>query len=189
MPILCRFTLAALIAALGQSAWANPYVEDIESGPGRFSYDESLARPWLEKEAEIPDLPDLADLQRLRVVGLPPELELYLDVDRVTLDPDDEVLRLWVYLRNKRGADNGTYEGYRCTTGEYKVFAYATPRRDRPVTPAKRSTWRQAKAAVATDYRRSLLRYYFCGLRGARPPIEIQRAVREGKPSDPFLYR
>lgn len=170
-------------------AQADPYVEDIESGPGQFNYDESRKTPWIEDETEVPDLPELETLQPLRITGLPPELKLFLDTARVNVNNKDGIVRLWVYLRSDRGADNGTYEGYRCVTGEYKVYAYATPRRDPPVTPARRSVWRKARDAVSTPYRQFLMSDYLCGLRGVRPPIEIQQAVRAGKPRDPLLYR
>ena len=96
---------------------------------GPFNFDETLVDPWIEQETQIPDLPEFSSLQPLRVTGLPPGLELFLDTARVTVDPDDGVVRLWVYLRSQQGTLNGTYEGYRCTTGEYRVYGYATPGR------------------------------------------------------------
>ncbi len=184
-----RRIMPLCILVICQIGWANPYVEEVESKDGPFKFDETLVDPWIENETEIPDLPDFSSLQPLRITGLPPDLELFLDTARVTVDPDDEIVRLWVYLRSKQGTLNGTYEGYRCTTGEYRVYGYATPRRDPPITPAKRTAWRKARGELSTNYRKYLLRNYLCGLRGARPPIEIQNAVRDGKPRDPLLYR
>ena len=188
------FLPARLVATLClvfvcQTSWANPYVDEIESNDAPFNFDESLVDPWLEKETEIPPLPEFSTLQPLQITGLPPDLELFLDTARVTVNPEDDVVRLWVYLRSKQGAENGTYEGYRCVTGEYKVYGYATPRRDPPITPAKRSNWRKARGELSTNYRKYLLQKYLCGLRGPRPPIEIKNAVRDGEPRDPFLYR
>jgi hypothetical protein len=161
----------------------------VEGDGARFNYDETLATPWIESETEIPPLPEPGTLQPLQITGLPPGMQLLLDTARVTVGEEDEIVRLWVYLRSAQGVDNGTYEGYRCSTGEYKVYAYANPRRDPPITPAKRSTWRVARGERSTQYRRYLLQNYLCGLRGARPPVEIQQLVRDGEPRDPLLFR
>jgi hypothetical protein len=173
--------LLSAAAALG-----NPFLEP--ENP-EFQYDDSRDVPWIEQETQIPDLPDLIDLQYLQIDGLPRGLKLYLDTARLTIDPNDEVIRLWLYVRSDRGADNGTYEGFRCTTGEYKVYAYATPRREQAVTPARGSAWRAAKGTPGSRYRRALMNGYLCGLRGARPPVDIRQAVRAGQPRDPMLYR
>ena len=177
--------VALILAALWSSfSLANPY---LDSGERRFDFDESLADPWIENETEIPDLPEFSSLQSLSIRGLPPGLSLFLDTARVTVDPDDGIVRLWVYLKSKQGAENGTFDGYRCETGEYKVYAYATPRRDPPITPAKRSIWREARGERSTNYRKYLLRHYLCELGLARKPNEIQRVVRTGDPSGSFM--
>jgi len=171
------------------AAASNPYIEDVESGPDRFDHDETLVKPWIEQEAAIPDPPDPESLHELRANGLPPGFRLLLDIDRISVDPDDGVVRLWLVLRSSSGSDNTSYEGYRCITGEYRVYAYANLNRDPPVRPLTRSSWRKARGEHSTDYRRELLRHYLCGIRGARPPIEIQQAVRRGELRDPLLYK
>ena len=127
-----RPAIAVCLLVFCQISWSDPYADPTGTKDGPFNFDETLVDPWIEQETQIPDLPEFSSLQPLRVTGLPPGLELFLDTARVTVDPDDGVVRLWVYLRSQQGTLNGTYEGYRCTTGEYRVYGYATPRRDPP---------------------------------------------------------
>jgi hypothetical protein len=165
---------------------SNPYVDEPGSAP--FNFDESLVEPWMEQETTIPDPPELDSLHELRADGLPPGFRLFLDIDRITVDPEDGIIRLWMMLRSSAGHENISYEGYRCITGEYRVYAYANLQRDPPVRALTRSTWRKARGERSTYYRKELLRHYLCGLRGARPPIEIQQAVRRGELRDPLLF-
>jgi hypothetical protein len=165
---------------------ANPYLED----PNReFRYDDSRDVPWIEQDTNIPALPDPDDLQNLRIEGLPPGFELYLDTTGLTVDAKDGVIRLWLFLRSDRGTNNGTFEGFRCASGEYRVYGYATPRREPPVTRANRSTWRGVKDSRGDRYRRALMESYLCDLRGAREPSDIHQAVRAGNPRDSLLER
>lgn len=184
----CRHAWLAVLALLVTSSVAigNPY---LESPVPEFRYDDSGDVPWLEEQTEIPPPPEVSDLQFLQIEGLPPGLELHLDTARVVVNPKDQVIRLWVYLLSDQGAKNGTYEGFRCGTGLYKVYGYATPRRTPPVTRAKRTEWRIAEHRPGSLHRRILMDSYLCGLRGPRPLAEIQQAVRYGSPHDPMLDR
>ena len=179
--------LAALLVLLASSTTAMAKPLDWEET--EFNYDDSLDMPWIEEETEIAPLPELADLQHLRIDGLPPGMALHLDTKGLTVDPKDRVIRLWLFVRSDGGADNGTYEGYRCSTRQYKIYAYATPRREPPVTVAQTSAWRAAADGRSNRYRRVLMQDYLCGLRGARKPDEIHQAVRAGKPRGWLLER
>ncbi|MGD1982723.1 MAG: CNP1-like family protein [Chromatiaceae bacterium] len=182
-PRFLTFAGGLLFASI---ALGNPILEPpVEE----FDYDESLELPWIEEDTGIPQPPDVAELQFLDVKGLPPGLKLYLDTARVKVDPNDRVIRMWVYLRSSHGVDNGSYEGFRCSTGEYRIYGYATPQRKPPVTPAKRSAWRLAREEPGSRYRHFLMQGYLCRFRGPRSPDEIQRAVRAGQPRNSMLSR
>jgi len=149
-----------------------------EVGRGEFSYDDSQDIPWIEFETEIPKLPNPDELHRLGMDLLPSDFELFVDRDRITVNKDDYVVRMWLWLRNSHGNETGTFEGFRCTTGEYKVYAYANPGRQPPVRVHKRARWRNADAAGGRPtYRSELLRDYFCSLGGTRSAHEIQAAM------------
>lgn len=180
-------TLAVLLVILSLPATA--LAKPIDWEEPEFRYDDSRDMPWIEEETEIAPVPDLVDLQHLRIDGLPPGMKLHLDTKGLTVDPKDQVIRLWVFVRSDGGANNGTYEGYRCVTREYKIYAYATPRRKPPVSLAKGSVWRAATDNRSSLYRKALMQDYLCELRGPRRPNEIHQAVRAGKPRGSLFER
>lgn len=180
---LVRAGIAVLCLASSGGAFAadviiDPYYDyRDEVGRGEFSYDESQDIPWIENETEILALPKEEDLSEVSLDDLPDGMRLYIDKRRLTVGEDDRVIRLWIVVRSDAGAENGTYEGYRCESNEFKVYAYATPRRDPPVSKARRPRWQFAKRRPSGNYRRELLQDYFCGIRGTRSADEIRQAV------------
>ena len=182
-----RFLAAILVASLGLPAasWSrdesDPYWDwRDEVGRGEFSYDDSQDIPWIENETEVLALPDADDLSPVDMDRLPEGFALLVDKSRISVDPRDRVIRLWVWLRSRSGSESGSYEGYRCTSGEYKVYAYANPQRDPPVSKARRPRWRTAERGPNGGWRAELLADYFCGIRGTRSAHEIgQRLTGE----------
>lgn len=167
--LLCALALAG--SALASDP--DPYAEfrDAET----FGYDDSGDIPWIETETEVLAMPEAADLSRLRLDRLPRDFELLVDKERITVDPRDRVVRLWLWMRSSAGNESGTFEGYRCSTGEYKVYAYANPRREPPVRRAPNARWKAVSEARGGDYRTELLKDYLCGIRGTRSAHEIRQ--------------
>jgi hypothetical protein len=181
--LLCSFTVAA-----SDDAMIDPYWEHRDEGEtGIFEYDDSQDIPWIENETEILALPDESNLQPVNLGNLPPGMTLLVDASRISVNPDDRVVRLWVVLRSDGGVDNASYEGYRCTVNEYKVYAHATPRRDPPVSKMTRATWREVGKNARGNYRRELLLNYFCTIRGVRSVQSIQSALRAGVETDTWF--
>jgi len=182
-----------LFLLLVASAQANDPVTDPyweyrdEVGRGEFSYDDSKDTPWIENETEVPVMPMVDELHRLNMNLLPTDFELFVDRDRITVSPEDYVVRMWLWLRNSHGNETGTFEGFRCTTGEYKVYAYANPGRKPPVRLPKRAKWRPARAGGNATYRSELLRDYLCGIRGTRPAREIRESMTGEFKRETFL--
>jgi hypothetical protein len=153
--------------ALARDDGTDPYYDwRDEVGRGEFSYDDSQDIPWIENETEILAAPKTENLHRVRLDTLPQGFELFVDRSRITVDPKDRVVRLWLWVRSQAGNESGSFEGFRCATREYKVYAYANPRRDPPVTKASKPRWREVKEARSGNYRAELLADYFCGIRG-----------------------
>ena len=142
-----------------------------------FEYDDSQDIPWIENETEVLAMPRPEDLRRVELETLPDGLELLIDGSRVTVGSKDRVVRAWLWVRSDPGAESGTFEGFRCATREYKVYAYANPRRDPPVRKAKRASWLSAKKSATPNYRAELLSDFFCGMRGTRDADDIRRAI------------
>ena len=144
---------------------------------GGFEYDDSQDIPWIENETEVLAMPRPEDLRRVELETLPAGLELLIDQSRVAVGSKDRVVRVWLWVRSDRGAESGTFEGFRCATREYKVYAYANPRRDPPVRKARRASWLSAKKSATPNYRAELLSDFFCGMRGTRDADDIRRAI------------
>lgn len=171
-------SLAALVIqsapSWGRDVIVDPYYEyRDEVGRGEYNYDDSQDIPWIENETEVLAMPKAEDLVPVQMDQLPAGMQLLIDKSRITVNPQDRVVRVWLWIRSDSGAENGTFEGYRCETREYKVYAYANPRRDPPVSKAKKARWLPAKEMRFGNYRLELLKDYFCGIRGTRSADEI----------------
>lgn len=174
LPVLGLLLLASVVA-FAADVVVDPYHDyrdEVERG--EFSYDDSNDIPWIENETEVLAVPDPADLSPVRLDALPDGLELLIDKRRITVGEQDDVVRAWLWVRSSAGNESGTFEGFRCETGEYKVYAYANPRRQPPVSKAKRPRWVEMKGPGYGNYRLELLRDYLCGIRGVRSPEEIR---------------
>ena len=140
-------------------------IVDSITGMDKFKqneYDENIEVPWVEIETSVKKLPEDGDLAQLpidRLAANNPPLELHVDVKNITLSDKDYVVRSWFVVRSEQGAYNGTYEGIRCATGEYKVYAYASPTRSKPLRVVKIPKWRKARKG---SYREEMMRDYFC---------------------------
>lgn len=162
------------------------YRDEIERGV--FEYDDSQDVPWVENETEVLGYPKEEDLLHVAIDRLPPGMRLYVDKRRITVDPADRVVRLWLVARSDAGADNGSFEGYRCEGRQYKVYAYANPSRKPPVSKVKRPSWRDVGMVKNNNYRAELLDDYFCGLKGTLKAREIQDALAGDLRHDYFRH-
>lgn len=152
----------------------DPYYEyRDEVGRGEFSYDDSRDIPWIENETEVLAMPSQQDLTEIGLDQKPEGVTFLVDKSRITVDPDDRVVRVWLWARSNTGFESGTFEGYRCETREYKVYAYAKPNREPPVKKAKKPRWKTIRGRGIGNYRGELLDDYFCSIRGTRSAREI----------------
>ncbi len=176
LPILAAVVFAGASAA--RDVVVDPYHDyrdEVERG--EYQYDDSNDIPWIENESEVLALPKKENLYALNVDALPPGFELLIDRSRISVDPRDRVVRVWLWLHSEAGAESATFEGFRCETREYKVYAYANPRRDPPVSKARRPRWLAVREIGQTAYRAELLSDYFCGIRGTRDADQIRNAM------------
>ena len=182
----------SLAPAFAADVVVGPYDEYLdESERGEFSYDDSEDIPWIENETEVLAVPDPADLMSVRLDLMPAGMELLIDQSRIDVDPKDRVVRVWLWVRSDGGAERGTFEGYRCDVGEYKVYAFANPHRDPPVTKAKRPSWISLKTSFTTmknNYRSELMKDYLCHVTGPRSPSEILEYLSGNVAREGFFF-
>lgn len=159
------------------AADADPY----ERFTNHDTYNEALEVPWVELETKVSELPREEDLTRLDIIGMPPRLSLYADLQNMDVSDKDYVTRLWLVVRSEQGAYNGTYEGIRCATGEYKIYAYANPAGRKPLRVVNVPRWRETRMG---SYRAELMQDYLC--RNALP--RSPRDVRDNGARDAAAY-
>lgn len=162
--------LSIPLLALAAGDETDPYTDY----RGELDYNEALEVPWVELETQVKSLPDDSQLTRVELDTLPPGLSLYVDLENMTLDERDHVIRAWFVVRSKRGAYNGTFEGFRCANHRYKVYAYANPKRSRPLRLVDLPRWREIRLH---DYRDELAKSYLCDETIPREAAQIKAVL------------
>jgi CNP1-like family len=112
--------------------------------------------------------------------------ETYVDTDTLVIG-EDRVVRYSLVIRSAGGAENVTYEGLRCETGERRIYAFG--RRDATWSPARNSAWRQIDDSRINRQHFEFWRDVFCDGRVIEPRekliANIKRGGREREPSIP----
>lgn len=110
---------------------------------------------WVEAEYVLPPAPAEASLRNFFVSSASPNRFF---VDEASLDVGaDGVIRYVLVVRTPGGAENVTFEGLRCATGERRI--YASGRKDGSWAAMKNSAWapisnnayNRPRAALAWD--------------------------------------
>jgi hypothetical protein len=144
--------------------------------PNTFEYDESLAKPWLEQSVTPPAI-DLAALRPLQLDRGPLGATLYIDENSLDVNAEDAVVRFWFLLQSDGKYGSVNYEGFRCGTREFKIYAYANAADLTRVTPVENPVWRPIRQNVR-DPRHEMAEEYFCSGVLPRKPREIVRSLR-----------
>jgi hypothetical protein len=148
------------------------------------SFEEEEPVEWKESEVEFPAAPQEAALRSFFVSSSSPN-RFFVDERTLTVG-DDGVVRYVLVVRTPGGAENVTFEGVRCNTGERRI--YASGRRDGSWSPARNSAWEPILDNTYNRPRAALAREYFCD--GPVPPRnrdEVLRRLRQpGGSHDPY---
>ncbi len=103
-----------------------------------------------------PDEPGLLEFQPRRNS----ENRFYIDRNSISIG-SDRVVRFSVVIKSASDALNTSYEGMRCKTSEYKVYAYGAENGE--WMKARDSQWRWIERADA-NFRFTLYKDYFCDI-------------------------
>lgn len=147
------------------------------AGANGFFSDGEHEREWEEGEYELPPPPSEANLRSFFVSAASPN-EFYVDESTLTVG-DDAVVRYVLVVRTRGGAENVTFEGIRCTSGERRI--YALGREDGEWVDARRSEWEPLRVNSYNMPRAALAANHFCD--GPVPPrnrAEALRGLRDG---------
>lgn len=127
---------------------------------------------WKEGAAEMPAVPKEGGLRRFDV-GSPSPNDFFVDEQSVSVG-EDRVVRYTLVVRTPGGAENVTFEGIRCATGERRI--YASGRKDGTWVPMKNSDWQPISDNTYNRPRAALAYDYFCD--GPAAPRDRKHALR-----------
>ncbi len=103
--------------------------------------------------------------------------EVLIDAASLTIGSDN-VVRYTLVIKTAGGAENVTYEGLRCETGQLRVYAFGRP--DRTWTPARVSDWKPIQDTRINRHHFEFWRDVFCDGRVTEPRAEILKHVQRG---------
>ena len=117
---------------------------------------EQEKRDWTEGESKLPAYPKAEDLIEFFVSGAT-SFRFFIDPASV-LPGRDGVVRYALIARSPSGFANTSYEGIRCATNAYKVYALGNDGRWTP----KDSEWREIEPRSVQRWHLELRSRYFC---------------------------
>lgn len=168
---LCVAILSAI--ALQSTAQLN---DEQALGKNNYAGDDE---PWKELDVSPPTYPSDTDL--IEFDTGPTNRNRYL-IDGSTISPgEDGVVRYVLVLRTPGGATNVSFEGIRCDTKEFKL--YALGRMDRTWSSVKISAWQRIEYNEVLPYRAMLFRNFFCASGPINTSEEGRSALKRGRHS------
>ncbi len=147
-----------------------------ENDRDKFDFDDSLVAPWKEQKGAIPAV-SLQSLKKLRIDHGPIDVSLYIDQDSIRVNKKDRVVRYWIAIKSGKRISSLNYEGLRCSTEEYRSYAYASPQNSTQIMPLKNSHWRPIRPEGSRDYHRELAKNYLCSTGVPRTPDGIRASL------------
>lgn len=142
------------------------------------NWEDPDAPQWQEEEAALPAFPQESNLLPF-YVGEMTAHRFFIDATSLSVGKDG-VVRYALVVRTSGGATNISFEGMRCETREFKI--YASGRGDGTWTAARKSEWRRIENKPVNRYHAALSRDLFCpNGTVVRTPDEGRNALRLGK--------
>jgi hypothetical protein len=144
---------------------------------GQFEYDfDADKKSWQEIQAQLPAPPKAETLHRFEVSSVNSH-RYFLDLASLS-GGGDGVVRYTMVIRTSGGAENVSFEGMRCDTGERKTYAFGRPGGE--WSRNKYARWDLIDARSATSYHRELFFHYFCTVEGPADMKVIRHAIERG---------
>ena len=142
--------------------------------------------PWKEQAVELPAWPDGRHYVAVPLQIAGSRLEMFIDEPSLTIG-EDGVVRYVMLLRAPGGSESLFYEGMRCSTREWRTYAYGTSAGAWSEVPDR--GWAPIRDLGVERYRERLYRYYLCDpAMGTLKRAEMLRRMRYGLPHDDRFY-
>ncbi|WP_153109071.1 CNP1-like family protein [Propionivibrio limicola] len=134
-------------------------------------------KPWREIEVQLPTFPESANLIPFKV-GSVSDKKFMVDGNSISVGADG-VIRYTLVIVSDSGAQNISYEGMRCLTGERRVYAFG--RSDKTWSRARSNAWTKIRGGT-NDYRIDLFANFFCIIDAPtlRDAEDVRRVLRSG---------
>lgn len=144
---------------------------------GQFEYDfEANTKTWQEIQAQLPAAPKPDNLIEVK---LDSATRNQLLIDAASLSSsDDGVVRYTAIIRTPSGAENVSFEGLRCETGERKLYAFG--RSNGEWSRNRYARWEPIQARLAGGYHRELFFHYLCTVNTKRDVPTLLRLLKSG---------
>ncbi|GJG97448.1 CNP1-like family protein [Cupriavidus pauculus] len=142
-------------------------------------------RPFQEVQAELPALPNDADLIPFSVNDSSTDFRFAVDPKSISVGTD-RVVRYTVVITSSGGGRNVSYEGMRCDAFERRIYA-TLPKGAPAWVPnmgEERDLWIRMQTRARNSYAATLATDYFCeGRTVAGKPEQIIRDLKAYSPS------
>jgi hypothetical protein len=167
--LACGLTVAALAAAAQNTNELN-----VKGGSSRYDEEQEKLN-WKEAEVRLPSYPKDADLIEFQVSS-GATFRFFIDAASLSVGADG-VVRYTLVARSPSGVANISYEGIRCTTKSYRVYAQGTGGRWSP----RQGDWRDIEARTIQRWHNVLYAEYLCPRnRPIQTAAEGVNALRRG---------
>lgn len=111
---------------------------------------------WKEGESALPPYPREENLLPFTVTGGNDRFLYYIDTASLSTEHADNVVRYTLVIRSRSGAENLFFEGMRCSAYEYKIYAFGSKGKLRPV---RKPVWRVINSSRRSHFRKALSEY------------------------------
>lgn len=182
----CRLAIAFLSFAIsGCGTSTAPEVKTPQRGMPKDVGGVVEEKDFKESDVDLPAYPGDADLVEFRL-RRNSSYRYYVDPGSISIGPD-RVVRYSAVIKSSSGALNTSYEGLRCKTSEFKVYAYGIKRGE--WTNARDPQWHRIDRSD-TDFRFTLYKDIFCDVESiaGRNKEDLVANLR-GNPLNNFTYK
>lgn len=113
---------------------------------------------WEEIETQIPVFPKVENLLAF-FVSATTDNQFMVDQESITVGADG-VVRYTLVVASSSGAQNVSYEGLRCSSGERRLYAFG--RSDKSWSKARTNQWVRVQSNSLNRHHAALYHEYFC---------------------------
>jgi len=130
-----------------------------------------LRKSWQETVVKLPAAPVEKNLLPIKIFEMP-QYKYYIDTQSLHISANDNVARYTIIVEPPSGLRNVFFEGIRCDTKTYKM--YASSLWGQPLSPIRDSQWYPIAEKGLNVYRSDLYKYFLCSqsiLKGSKKEI------------------